>query len=553
MTRDKIRFLNSARISSTLKTISLYGLAFLPVIWVLSLKYFLPQLLDNEAGKLVSTRQVFEPSFLSRDWAVARGSGDSVFDLPFALLIAPLWLCLRNCIFVALAARLLCWTFLLAALVKLSRTLTIEWYALSCTLFVWICNDQSLGAAEWIFRGAEAKCLAYALFFLAIDATLRSRLWVAGACCGLAIWCHFLVGAWGSVALVGALLLRYRDYGGRRIAQLTALVVGACAPVAVIAVGYATQGTSAQRHAANRMAVSFSDPFHLDPSCFGGWQEFVVASVLAVIAAWVFFKVAAPPHARLMSSFLAMLILIFLAGLLAWQTNQFWFLKSFPFRVPDVLVFLFFMLALPCFVGRLIAKLAKQLGADCWMCGLRASSWHSAFRLAFFFCLLFIVFAGVLRDVHGVLQYDLPVFASRWQQYLDGRKSSWQQMTEYIRDHTPQSAIIMAPPWEFSFWLDAERAQVVNFKRPPHNVRLLEWHRRLTAMNGGPFRSRGFQALEEIKSNYSNLSPAQIEAIRNMYGADYYLTTRQRSDLRGDLIHVCGSYYLYRLSKPEEP
>jgi hypothetical protein len=545
MTIEVSRLLPSSIKSRTLKTISCYGIAILPVFLVLIIKFFLPELQQNEAGKLVSVRQVFDPSFLSHDWAVARGCGDNVFDLVSAVLIAPFWLWLRNSILVALAARLLCWGILLAALVKLSRTLTIEWYALSCSLGVWICNDQNLGAGEWIFGSAEAKCLAYALLLLAMDAALRKKLLRAGMCCGLAICCHVLVGAWGSMALGGALLLCYRDYGWRRIGQFMALVAGLSIPIAMIAVHYAVPGTPAERQASNRLAVSFSDPFHIDPSYFGGWQVLAVAFVLAVGAAWLFFKVTARSQAKLLSSFLAMLILEFLAGLLAWELNQFWFLKSFPFRVPDVLVFLFFMLALPCFVARLIAKLWKQIRGDSFRPRSR-SAWR---RLALLFTLVCLVLAGFLRDLDTVLAHDLPIFVAQWQQYIYGPKTSWQEMTEWIRDNTPKSAIIMAPPWEFDFWLEAERAQVVSYKRPPHNVRLLEWYRRMTAMNGGAFHSRGSAARDELRKNYPQLSLAQIETIRNQYSADYYLTTWERGDLRGNLVHVSGSYYLYRLQK----
>jgi hypothetical protein len=351
------------------------------------------------------------------------------------------------------------------------------------------------------------------------------------------------------MALGGALLLCYRDYGWRRIGQFMALVAGLSIPVAMIAVHYAVPGTPAERQASNRLAVSFSDPFHIDPSYFGGWQELALASVLAAVAAWVFFKITARSQAKLLCFFLAMMLLEFLAGLLAWEMNQFWFLKSFPFRVPDVLIFLFFMLALPCFVARLIAKLWKQVREDSFRPRSR-SAWR---RLALLFTLVCLVLAGFLRDLDTVLKDDLPVFAGQWQQYIYGSKTSWQEMTEWIRDNTPKSAIIMAPPWESTFWLDAERAQVVSYKRPPHNVRLLEWYRRLMAMNGGPLHSRGTEVRAELRKNYPQLSRLQIENICNQYSADYYLTTQERGDLSGNLVHASGSYYLYRLRRSDTP
>jgi hypothetical protein len=167
--------------------------------------------------------------------------------------------------------------------------------------------------------------------------------------------------------------------------------------------------------------------------------------------------------------------------------------------------------------------------------------------------LVCLVLAGFLRDLDTVLKDDLPVFAGQWQQYIYGSKTSWQEMTEWIRDNTPKSAIIMAPPWESTFWLDAERAQVVSYKRPPHNVRLLEWYRRLMAMNGGPLHSRGTEVRAELRKNYPQLSRLQIENICNQYSADYYLTTQERGDLSGNLVHASGSYYLYRLRRSDTP
>ncbi|MGD0940327.1 MAG: DUF6798 domain-containing protein [Terracidiphilus sp.] len=532
-----------------MKSVGLYGITILPVFLILLIKYFHPTLLGNEAGKLISPRQVIDPSFLSNDWAVARGLGDNVFDLIFALLIAPFWLCLRKAILVALAARLLCWGILLVAIVRLFRALSIEWYALSCGLVVWACHRQTLGAQEWLLSGAEAKCLAYAMLMLALDAALRKRLWRAGLCCGLAVCCHVLVGAWGSLALGCALLICHRDYGWRRVAQFALLVAGASMPVVLIAVRYAGPGTPADRHASDRLAVTFSDPFHLDPSYFGGWHEFAVALVLTVVAAWLFFKIATRPQAKLLSAFLVLLLLEFLAGLSAWELNQSWFLKSFPFRVPDVLILLFFMLALTCFVARKMVSLGKQL-RELDPKARPASEWRSQVLFFIGACWVLAAFAA---GPGYVFKKDLPVCVAAWRQYINAPETSWQEMTGWIRDHTPKSAIILAPPWEFTFWLDAERAQVVSYKRPPHNAGLVEWYRRMTAVNGGAFQTRGTMVKAELLNNYPKLSLAQLEAVHQLDGADYYLTTQERGDLSANLIHVSGAYYLYQLRSLDPP
>lgn len=545
MTAGTCGWLRSFRKDWTLTSASHYRLALAMVLTVLVVKFFLPQLLENEAGKLVCARQILDPSFLSRDWVQARGFGDSVLDPAFAALIAPLWLWLRNGILVALAARLLCWGILLFALVKLARTLSIEWYALSCCLGIWICEEQTLGAYEWVFGGAEAKCLAYALLLFALEAVLRKRVLTAGICCGLATCFHVMVGGWGSIALGGALLLRHRDYAWQRTLQFVALAACLGTLIVTRALLYAAPGSPAEHQASDRLMVLFVDPFHLDPAYFHGKQELVLASILAAGASWAFYKITTRPQAALLRSLLAVLVLEFSAGLLAWKLSLFWYLKAFPFRVPDTLIFLFFLLALPCLVMRHIAKLGKQVGRD----GFRPRSVREWSRLALLLGLLGMIGGRFLWDLNTILRKDLPDFMAQWQQYVAGQRNSWQEMTDWIRANTPKSAVIMAPPWEYGFWIDAERAEVVSYKRPPHNVHVLEWNRRMTALNGRPFQLRGSGILRELRQNYPGLSLSQIETVRNVYHADYYLTTRRRDDLRGNLVHVTGSHYLYDLRK----
>ncbi len=48
--------------------------------------------------------------------------------------------------------------------------------------------------------------------------------------------------------------------------------------------------------------------------------------------------------------------------------------------------------------------------------------------------------------------------------------------------------------------------------------------------------------------NFPALRREQLRALRETYTADYYLTTREREDLREYLIHRNAAYYLYALS-----
>jgi hypothetical protein len=119
------------------------------------------------------------------------------------------------------------------------------------------------------------------------------------------------------------------------------------------------------------------------------------------------------------------------------------------------------------------------------------------------------------------------------------------EMTRWIRTNTPKGSVIITGAWDGDFWLEAERAEMVNFKRNPHNGLAVEWYQRYSALNGGPFHGIGFRTRAEIETNFPRLSQAQLDDIRKRYGGDYLLTTRARSDLRAQLAHENGVYYLY--------
>jgi hypothetical protein len=118
---------------------------------------------------------------------------------------------------------------------------------------------------------------------------------------------------------------------------------------------------------------------------------------------------------------------------------------------------------------------------------------------------------------------------------------------QWIRLNTPASAVFLAPPWERTFWIEAERAQVVSHKRVPHSAAIVEWYERMTAINGGPFHAQGQAALDELQHNYASLTAARAQQLAARYGAGYFLALRPLDELSGSLVYQNGSYYLYQL------
>jgi hypothetical protein len=257
------------------------------------------------------------------------------------------------------------------------------------------------------------------------------------------------------------------------------------------------------------------------------------------------FKITSRERAVLLSSMLAVLALEFLAGLAAWRLGCFWFLNAFPFRVADVLILLFFLLTFPCFTFRTLSDALRRRTQ-----AVRPFRPGQAGRIFALPCLLILAMPAIaFKNVPKVLARDVPRFFVFWHQFPLRQPTPWQEMARWIGTNTPADATFLTPPWEPRFWLDAERAQVVNYKRAPHSILLLEWQRRLIAVNGGPLLTRGYEVPEELRLSYPHLTKEQILALHDSCGADYYLAMEEHPDLKASLVHQNGSYFLYRLGQ----
>jgi len=125
---------------------------------------------------------------------------------------------------------------------------------------------------------------------------------------------------------------------------------------------------------------------------------------------------------------------------------------------------------------------------------------------------------------------DLREFPSPWQ----GIDSNGKALCTWVRNHTPQNAVVVSPPVEFAnfTWL-AERPTIAKFKLFPQNkANILTWYQRLSDLSGdlSPWLSRNSKNLprgefeQALTNGYKNLTTAQAEKLMVKYGADYLLT-----------------------------
>jgi hypothetical protein len=486
-------------------------------------------------------RQVLDPTFPAPDWLQQAGYGEDRLTIAFKVLLAPLWVVTHDPILVALIGRIIVWGLLLWSLIALARAMRLAPLFLAWALVLWIGFGQSLGAGEWLFKGVEGKCFAYALLFFSLAAILRAKMIRAAVFCGLSWWFHAPVAAWTTLAIALALIWRFRDYGSRRLLQFSLITAALLVPMVLIALKYTgNSGLVGGDSYADWIVVIFRNPHHLDPNYFHGGIELFKIILCALVAFAGLRTLTSKPASLFLMSFVTTLVLEFGAGLLARRSDLFWYLKTYPFRVADVLVWLFCCFGLVLIVQQSLSRVQHRL----FSAGATSMFKHCGIAL-----LLAVTTVCLLRGNDQDQRSSLRESTRSWMQYARQVDTPYKEMTRWIRANTPRTAVILTDGWHDDFWLEAERAEVVNFKRNPHNKLAIEWYQRYSALNGGPFHGVGFGTKSEIDAHFPFLREAALADIRKRYGGDYFLTTEPRSDLRPQLVHENADYHLYALNR----
>jgi hypothetical protein len=519
-------------------------LALAAVLALVSIAYFHPTISENERVYLTPGRQLLDPQFLANDWTVGSQSGAN-FGLLFSGLAAVLWAVTKDALTVTLISRWLVWIIAASTLLYLSRVLKIRRWVFVLGVAVWLYSSQNLMAGEWLFGPAEQKVVAYAFLFLALAAAWYDKLLLAGLSLGAAVAFHVLVGGWGAVALAGALLVQR---GWSCVKPLWKLALGSAvssAPmIAYILSFMLSPGARTARTEnlpnADALLVQFRIPHHADPAYFLSPRAVAIGVLFLGASLWAITRLFPKERARLLAGFLGFVVAIFLAGLLSRGVGWFWPLKFYPFRVGDVLIPLFFWILVPEIL-------------------LRSSTWAACFRgarvrgMATLAALVLLSGAmgwkvlGATGDAYAHANY----LRSTWQEHRRAQTSPFSEMARWIRDNLPQDAVVAVFPCESSFWLEAERAMVVTFKWTPHDARFSEWYRRMVDLNGGkPFEDRGLEVCsgQSFKENFESLSADSLRHIEQSYGANFYLTDRERPEVDEAEVHAQSALFLYRLN-----
>ena len=401
-------------------------------------------------------------------------------------------LCLRLVIYAAFAG----------GLVSVVRQLRLNPWLVAAIVVVMV-RFPSFLAGEWMVGGVEAKAMAYPAVLLGLGAALGNR-WVwAGLFLGLATSFHLLVGAWSSLAILGA--LQWRGIGLDRLVKAgVAWLVGASIAIyGVLRVRGADPAT--EGFPVTELVVYFRNPHHM---ALGWdlqiwlWALPVVAGVLAMIG--VLSSKRSLDSERRLARFALLVIAPFFVGILAARMpGGASFLRLYPFR-GEALFLLISALVVAARVCRLLPGSLVRRGS--------------------------VLAVGVL-----VVGLAVQVLPNQWST-LDAELGSYERASanaaawQWVRDNVPQDAVVLCAPDNGEARHRMQRAVVVTFKGLPASGGGIErWYRRLVAMNGGVEPTqRGFEALDEIAASFAERG--DYRGLGREFGCAYAVVPRSRTD-----------------------
>ena len=232
---------------------------------------------------------------------------------------------------------------------------------------------------------------------------------------------------------------------------------------------------------------------------------------------------------------MVMALIPFLLGVaIARFDNEAKFLQFYPFRLADVMLPLTTCLLGTCALQQLCAGQTRRIVA--WV-GIAWLAWECS-----------VAAGGFERQLLALKEFP----------QVNGQSRI---VCEWIRTHTPPSAIVITPPVEllhFS-WL-AERPTIAKFKFLPQNrTAILEWYARLSDLAGSvnPWqvvhrsKDRKGRVEKRLTEGYRSLTTEQVQTLMAKYQASYFLDLASHQ-LDLPVVYQNDRYVVYSRQPPPE-
>lgn len=500
----------------------------------------------NEPHYLGKAKHYWDPSWCSGDLFLESANAHVVFYQAVGWLTC--FLSLEQTAWVArgLATLVLAsgWTVLFSK-IKSARFSAV-WGA---CLFIAMAATGNL-SGEWVIGGIESKVFAYGCLFWSLALFCRQNWISSAACLGFAVSFHPLVGGWSVVSalLAGvAIFVRHRFRAAtdgsmlRSGAQtnktaIVAIVVFAVAslPGLIPAVMMLSETTPELSYQATYIQVAFRLAHHLDPLTFsvaayvayallfGIWiaslrwlQPYMADRSVAEKQGWEFFNL-----------FVAAAVGIAVVGIIIglgprpvqemamfkWRIAA---LKFYPFRLMDVLLPIAVCMSA-------VAGLHVLFSSD------RAKS-----KLA----LISVSQAGwAISAVCLVLAMTSTTNVRHASKMEPEQLADWLDMCHWIREQTPDNALVCTPMESWAFKWFADRPEYVSYKDCPQDAAsLVEWNRRLLFLRKW--------AQQEFDGGYD--ADELVDFGRQTDAT--YLLVRRLGPMKIDPAYRNGTYRLYEI------
>jgi len=463
---------------------------------------------SNEYSYLLRLRKVYDPAFLANDVTFSTLTNEYwLFDHIFGLLT--LFLSIE---IVGWIGRIACWSILLFALMKLGKRWEIPALTISVSIFLWLYVGQSIIADEWMFGGFEAKCAAYICLIFALDRFCEEQDISSAILLGLAFSFHPIVGLWGIAAAVPALLICRRDI--RQILKVI-IVTGAFSLIGAIPL-LQMRANSVEPTTENlKYFQLIKFPHHFDPFSWSRSEIFLLCLLMAFcLIIHIQIKSAKPP--KFLLTFLTILGVFFVSGILLRVLNQYELMKYTPTRLFAVFIPLFFFYYLSKAYQQNL--LQKPLQVAVLLPIILLSLWNRI-------------------PVRGFNQakatYEI------WNQQPDDTADAF----AWLKNNTPKDTLVIAPPWRYDFWYLSERAEVVNYRKPII-ADIGEWQARLDNLTGEAKPEDGSREEIELAKFYFEINKETMDSLADKYKAEYFIS---ETDYSYPIVYSKGKVKIYRL------
>lgn len=362
-------------------------------------------------------------------------------------------------------------------------------------------------SGEWVVGGIESKVFAYGFLFLAIANGCEENWNRAAVYLGLTISWHPVVGVWGLLcalfALVCYALMQRKSLSRASLVLNIKQTIPACGwlilcslPGLVPALSLLQGGTPREEFSANFIQVFYRLKHHLDPMDFNTFSYLMYGFLLAI---WLLFyrKENNVFSLRFFQYFIAGTLGLACVGFLLgagprpasempYYAFRMSLLKFYPFRLFDSLLPLAVTVSL---TNAFYQRWFKQMETDA-----DTATGNKRIRIGFITLFSLCLFSTVLYSAW---------IAPPVHKMTARQRSDWIDACHWIQNNSPTSSLFLTPIHQSDFKWYAQRPEYVTYKDCPQDAPgIIEWNRRLKYLRkwGQDYYNKGFddQALQVL-------------------------------------------------------